>query len=265
MTAQSHCRAVFERYPFATALALSLAFHGAALAGALWLFQGDGPLADRPQQTAMVVIETVAPPAVATSAEAAPPKPIIEPAPAGTRAEPPPPPIRPARLDPPPPPKPLTPDPTLATAPPEAPFAVAPPPRRPAPPARTGTPDTAPPDAATAEAPPDAAAAEAPPAQQALAQDTAPVYGAPGLANPRPRYPWIARQKGEQGRVVLRVTVDAEGRAVAVAVARSSGHGRLDRAAVETIGTWRFEPARAGGRAVAGSVDVPVSFRLSDG
>jgi protein TonB len=92
-----------------------------------------------------------------------------------------------------------------------------------------------------------------------------PRYGVAGFANPRPRYPWLSRQKGEEGRVVLRVAVDDGGRAIDVAVLGSSGYGRLDRAAAAAVRRWRFAPANSGGRAVAGTVDVPVTFRLSDG
>lgn len=91
-----------------------------------------------------------------------------------------------------------------------------------------------------------------------------PLYGVPGLANPRPRYPWLSRQKGEEGRVVLRVRVDRDGAAKQVYVVQTSGHGRLDRAAQQTVEKWRFQPARRAGREVAGHVDVPVTFRLSE-
>ena len=92
---------------------------------------------------------------------------------------------------------------------------------------------------------------------------TPPRYGLPGLANPRPDYPWIARERGEQGRVVVRVSVSDAGRAERVEVARSSGHERLDRAALAALAQWRFEPARRAGRAVPGTVEVPVTFKLS--
>ena len=91
-----------------------------------------------------------------------------------------------------------------------------------------------------------------------------PRYGVGGFANPRPRYPWLSRQRGEEGRVILRVAVDVEGRATDVSVLATSGHGRLDRAAASAVRRWRFAPAQHAGRAVPGSVDVPVTFRLSD-
>ena len=83
-----------------------------------------------------------------------------------------------------------------------------------------------------------------------------------GLGNRPPRYPEIAREHGWQGRVLLRVQVDSQGRTGDVAIKRSSGHNVLDRAALAAVRDWRFNPARRAGRPVPGAVDVPISFRL---
>jgi len=89
-------------------------------------------------------------------------------------------------------------------------------------------------------------------------------YAAPGLNNRPPRYPSKARRLGLEGRVVLRVVVDADGNATSVDVAHSSGHAILDRAARKAVKRWRFQPARQRGGATASTVDVPVSFRLEN-
>lgn len=80
------------------------------------------------------------------------------------------------------------------------------------------------------------------------------------LDNPPPDYPRLSRRLGEQGKVILRVLVNAEGRAEQVEVHASSGHPRLDRAAVAAVRAWRFVPARRGAAAVAGWAQVPVNF-----
>ena len=85
-----------------------------------------------------------------------------------------------------------------------------------------------------------------------------------GGANPAPRYPWISRQRGEQGRVIVTVTVSAKGHPREVGIKRSSGYRRLDEAAVAAVRKWRFVPAKRRGRAVAGRAQVPVTFRLTD-
>ncbi len=81
---------------------------------------------------------------------------------------------------------------------------------------------------------------------------------------PKPLYPERARQQGQQGRVLLRVLVDREGRPKAVELGRSSGSETLDRAAVEAIRLWRFSPARYGDKPVEAWVRIPVDFRLTD-
>lgn len=82
--------------------------------------------------------------------------------------------------------------------------------------------------------------------------------------NPIPRYPRQARRRGMEGRVVLRVTVSADGSPSKITVLESSGYAILDRAAVRTFRDWRFSPAFRAGIPVISSLDVPISFRLRD-
>ncbi|MBI2364220.1 MAG: energy transducer TonB [Deltaproteobacteria bacterium] len=81
---------------------------------------------------------------------------------------------------------------------------------------------------------------------------------------PKPRYPESARRDGKEGRVLLRVLVNEEGRSASVEVNRSSGIEALDQAAVEAIKRWRFSPARLGDRPVESWVRIPIDFRLTD-
>jgi periplasmic protein TonB len=89
-----------------------------------------------------------------------------------------------------------------------------------------------------------------------------PNFNADYLHNPAPVYPLVARRNGEQGRVILRVLVTADGQPAQVEVRTSSGSARLDGAALETVQRWRFVPARQGDRPVAAWVLVPISFVL---
>jgi periplasmic protein TonB len=91
-----------------------------------------------------------------------------------------------------------------------------------------------------------------------------PRYEAGGDANPWPRYPAAARRRGIEGEVLIKVRVGADGAAEGIEVLRSSGSKLLDEAAVEALERWHFEPARAAGQPVAGTVDIPVTFRLTD-
>ena len=80
--------------------------------------------------------------------------------------------------------------------------------------------------------------------------------------NPKPHYPTIAKSRGWQGKVLLRVNVSAKGLSDAVAVERSSGHEILDESAIEAVKKWRFIPAKRGDTPVASSVIVPIVFTL---
>lgn len=82
-------------------------------------------------------------------------------------------------------------------------------------------------------------------------------------SNPKPKYPSIARSRGWQGKVLLKVSVSADGLSEAVAVHRSSGHDALDESAVAAVEKWRFTPARRGDTAVACTVIVPIIFTLN--
>jgi protein TonB len=82
------------------------------------------------------------------------------------------------------------------------------------------------------------------------------------LNNPAPSYPVFAKRAREQGKVMLRVQVDASGQVTGLEIHASSGFERLDKAALAAVRRWRFEPARAGDRAVAGVALVPITFQL---
>jgi protein TonB len=91
---------------------------------------------------------------------------------------------------------------------------------------------------------------------------TQPIFNADYLDNPAPVYPGSSRRQGEQGRVMLRVLVNAAGTADDVQVRTSSGFPRLDESARETVRRWRFVPAKRGAEPVAAWVLIPISFRL---
>ncbi len=137
-------------------------------------------------------------------------------------------------------------------------------------------------DAATPVAAPSAsaspevasAAADSAPASSATASNTptsalpatgpatpsAPVFDADYLQNPEPDYPPLSRRLREQGEVLLRVRVRADGTPADVELETSSGFPRLDQSAIAAVKRWRFVPARLGNEAVEASVLVPVKF-----
>lgn len=93
---------------------------------------------------------------------------------------------------------------------------------------------------------------------------TQPRFDADYLDNPKPVYPAISRRLAEQGRVVLRVRVEADGRAADVQLHTSSGSPRLDQSALDTVRRWKFVPARLGQTPTAAWVLVPIAFTLKD-
>lgn len=102
----------------------------------------------------------------------------------------------------------------------------------------------------------------APPAPPAPAPIVAARFDADYLQNPKPSYPPMSRRLGEEGKVVLRVRVSAQGASLSVEIKQSSGFSRLDEAARAAVEKWRFVPARQGGEAVESSVLVPLHFSL---
>jgi protein TonB len=85
------------------------------------------------------------------------------------------------------------------------------------------------------------------------------------FVNAAPEYPALARRRGWEGTVVLRVRVDKNGHPADVEVSESSGYRMLDDAAQRAVRQWRFQPARSGAVSFASTVNIPVRFQLVDG
>ena len=67
---------------------------------------------------------------------------------------------------------------------------------------------------------------------------------------------------GEQGKVVLRVLIDAQGVPQQVELKQSSGYERLDQQALDTVQRWRFVPGKRNGVPEAMWNVVPIQFVL---
>ena len=92
----------------------------------------------------------------------------------------------------------------------------------------------------------------------------APYTDASLFQNPKPPYPAASRRLGEEGEVILSVSISADGRVNDARVKRSSGFARLDKSALDTVKKWRYIPARNNGRPVAFRYVQPVRFALDD-
>jgi protein TonB len=150
-----------------------------------------------------------------------------------------------------------------------------PPPPQPPQPIRQTPPQTTPPQVVRTDAPPvdTSPVLDQGEIQAEIVEDVGPPVNTfdPGpqleqlgyLENPAPRYPRVSIRNGDEGQVLLRVFVDANGRPLEVTVERSSGHRELDRAAREQVlAQWRFQPAQRAGVAVPAWALVPIDFRL---
>lgn len=102
----------------------------------------------------------------------------------------------------------------------------------------------------------------APPAPPAEAPVVQARFDADYLKNPAPPYPPLSRRMGEEGKVILRVSVNPQGGADQVEIRTSSGSQRLDESALNTVKHWKFIPAKRGDTAVQSWVLVPIAFKL---
>ena len=190
-------------------------------------------------------------PVMMVRSEPPPPPPVVKPAeplkpppPVTTK----PPPQQPV-MTPPPSPPPTTPAPV---APEPAPVLAAP-----AAPAATATVPNPPPAPAVATPAPTLAAAPSAPVKVEL-----PNSKADYLHNPPPEYPPMSVRRGEQGQVLLKVLIGADGLPQKVELLNSSGFERLDKAALEAAMRWRYVPGKRGGVAEAMWYQVPMVFNL---
>ena len=86
--------------------------------------------------------------------------------------------------------------------------------------------------------------------------------GAAYLHHPKPPYPTLSRRLGEVGQVRLRVLVGPDGRPQQVRLQRSSGHRRLDDAAIDGVRGWRFKPRLRDGAPESAWVEQTITFEL---
>ena len=83
--------------------------------------------------------------------------------------------------------------------------------------------------------------------------------------NPIPDYPPQARRHEQQGTVLLRVLVGADGGVERIEIAHSSGFDSLDDSAISTVRSrWHFISARRDGIAIESWVEVPIKFALTE-
>ena len=80
--------------------------------------------------------------------------------------------------------------------------------------------------------------------------------------NPHPPYPMIARKEGWQGKLILNVFVNKNGKVKNVELLKSSGYKILDNVSLQTVKKWSFKPAQLGKRYVEDNIKIPLRFVL---
>ncbi|WP_051911371.1 energy transducer TonB [Methylomicrobium agile] len=224
-------------------------FLGVLLAhGVLIAYLQCAPVPETPAEPLVMAVELLTAPAPQA---ARPAPPVVQPKPE-------PEPVKPKKA-PAPPKKPPTVRKPAVPAPAPRPVPAAPP--EPTSAAKAETAASAP---ASTEARPQLPVPAASPAQPKAEPFTEANYRANYKSNPKPEYPRLAKSRGWQGKVLLRVQVTADGHSAAVAVQQSSGHELLDEAAVEAVRQWTFIPAKRGDAPIASAVTVPIQFKLND-
>jgi len=81
------------------------------------------------------------------------------------------------------------------------------------------------------------------------------------IFTPDPKYTEPAQQARFQGVVILSTVIEKTGNTGAVRIMRPLGFG-LDEQAIETVKTWRFQPAERNGEPVATQMNIQIAFRL---
>ncbi|MBR0505860.1 MAG: energy transducer TonB [Kiritimatiellae bacterium] len=251
------------------ALACALAAHAALITGAAYLgwFSSDNATLPELDMTSVDLSFSETPEETATPA-AQPPSPAVEPPP----PTPPPAVIEPL---PPPPAVEFPPPPTVEPPPPPPPTIDLPLPviEPPPPPVTEQEPEPNPDQKNTHSPPPE----ETPPPQpQQPPSVEIPPAPAPSQArvkvdkqpSPRrrikPEYPKGARQRGEEGIVILELDISAEGTVDHVRVFKSCGFPELDQAAIQAAKRAPFNSARQGSVNVPYTVRLPLDFHLKD-
>jgi vitamin B12 transporter len=74
-------------------------------------------------------------------------------------------------------------------------------------------------------------------------------------------YPEQARVAGFEGTVLLRLSIDADGRVTEAEVTQPAGNG-FDEAARDAVLQFRFQPAKRNGESIAARILFPYEFRL---
>ena len=91
----------------------------------------------------------------------------------------------------------------------------------------------------------------------------------PDNANPpellefqRPVYPKDLRERDVEGKVILKILIDKEGKVQEIQIFESSGYETFDQIAVKSVWQWRFKAARKENQQRESWVLIPINFQI---
>jgi protein TonB len=85
----------------------------------------------------------------------------------------------------------------------------------------------------------------------------------PQVSNAAPAFPAKARAGGFEGSVAFRAQVTEDGAVAGVEILSTPAPGvGFEEAVRDAVSTWRFDPARRGGRPVAGAYESQIRFKV---
>lgn len=116
--------------------------------------------------------------------------------------------------------------------------------------------------AATTPAPESAASPPSPPVTQAPVKTGVSVNASYVAMQTEKWYPSLSKRYGEEGTVVVRVQVSADGQPERVELKKRSDYPLLDEAAIGLAKSLKYNPAKVDGNPVADWVEIPITFRL---
>lgn len=79
----------------------------------------------------------------------------------------------------------------------------------------------------------------------------------------KPIYPEIARKGGIEGKVIVRVLIDKDGKPKKAQIVKNPGIDIFDEAAIEAVMQSTYSPAIQNGRPVKCWMTIPINFRLT--
>ena len=78
----------------------------------------------------------------------------------------------------------------------------------------------------------------------------------------RPVYPKNLRERDIEGKVILKLLIDKEGKVQEIQIFESSGYKTFDQIAVKSVWQWQFKPARKGNQQRESRVLIPINFQI---